>query len=273
MPKTFIPMVRKAPKPLGFATHPSYLELPGYGDAAAQHMRILVPEVAGKYGYVKANGWGDMDALYAWAHTYGKRTHYHALLWWWEFPPDPEAWIREAMGRYPYIPDWDVCNEAWDASGNPLYPFIEDSYRLCRTLTSARLWYNGILDNPAEQDNALALIQDGLADGIGIEMHLGLDPDLSKYTQFIAQLSMLGITWRVSELDVMISALTPEELARQAAVYGQVRQMLEGYGGESGTTWGMTDNTSWRKAYYPLCFDAAALPKPCWDSWRGVVNV
>ncbi len=106
--------------------------------------------------------------------------------------------MQDTVLRYSDIPDIDVANEAWDYLGNPMYPFIEDSYRLARTLTSARLWYNGALTCTPEQYNAIALMSSGLCDGIGVQMHLGFDPDLTKYIPFLTMLGSSGFAWRVS---------------------------------------------------------------------------
>jgi len=239
-----------------------------YAGTLAANYRHVTPENEGKFWFVDAYGWGPMDEIIYFAAANGMDVHYHALLVPDEQPPAPYAWITEATTRYPSIVDWDVVNEGYSADGAPVIPDIEATYECARAARpDARLWYNGILTAPGEQAAVLRLIDLGLVDAVGIEMHLSLTADLSAYSQFVGALS---VPWRVSELEVLLTEYTPDQLQQQANLYRQVRQMCAASAlCEGVTTWGFTDAVSWQPGRYSLPFDANYQPKPAWAALTG----
>jgi endo-1,4-beta-xylanase len=263
-------MIYKARQPRGCATDPGFLADPAYAEIVRKHYQIIVPEVCGKYStYVKI-GWTDMDKLVAWALANDKRLHYHTLLWWDLVPPDPEAWITEALTRYPMILDWDVVNEGYYPSGAIHIPGIEDAFEIVRRVRpEVTRWYNGILRDAGEQEAVLRLVQSGLVQEVGFQMHLGFDSSLECYIPLLQQLKAMGVPWAVSELDVMILGDTADWLVVQADKYRQVREMCRTFGARELRMWGVTDNTSWREPYYPLPWDCYCQAKPAWEAIHG----
>jgi endo-1,4-beta-xylanase len=232
----------------------------------------IAPENAGIYFFVQLYGWYAMDEIYRYAESNQKELLYHPLRWWYgEQPADYQAWIIEAMTRYPGINDWVVVNEGWDYNGcNPTVPFIEESFQLARSVRpGATLWYNGLLFSQCEQELAIGLVQDGLADAIGVQMHHSLDTDLDLYRPLLSWLEDNGVQWAITELDVIIPAYTPSYLGLQAEAYGKAVDLYLEYSGAWITTWGVSDNHSWLSWNYPLPFDSSYQPKPAWAALFG----
>ena len=72
----------------------------------------------------------------------------------------------------------------------------------------------------------------------------------------------------MSEMDILIDANTPENLARQAQRYGAILALFREYRDhiDAVHTWGVTDNFSWKAGNFPLLFDAKGQPKPASDA-------
>jgi GH35 family endo-1,4-beta-xylanase len=211
-----------------------------------------------------------MDDTYQYAIDSGKSLHSYPLRWWFPNaqiqPPDITEWITESMARYPLITDWLVVNEGWayDSCVQTI-PLIDESYQIARRIRpDARLWYNGLLFTACEQQQAMRLVQLGLVDVIGIQMHNNLDTDYAAYTPLLEWIRDNGVAWQITELDVSIPNDTPAMLDRQAEAYAEVYQLCREYGCERITTWGFSDAVSWLYVYYPLPFDRSYLPKPAW---------
>lgn len=261
---------------LGTCTHAGYFWDTRHA-GALEHFPIITPEVDGGYWYVYGSegsldypphDWWNMDYLYQYAHEHQKQLISYPLRWWYPNaiiqPPDIEAWIHEAMMRYPLIVDWIVINEGW-WMGNPTISAIAESCLFARkTRPDARLWYNGLLFEAYEQAQVLDLVARGLLDGIGIEMHHNLTTDISSYYLLLEQCKALAIPWRVSELDVCIPNTSAECLLDQAECYRQVLDLVWQYGGESVSMWGAADCVSWQRDYYPLPLDSYYRAKPAW---------
>lgn len=260
-----LPMVMRAERRirLGCAINPLTWEDKEHA-ALMENFEMYTPEVAGWYYVVSSRGWGEMDEVMAYAMAHQKPLLYHPLRWWWWDAPDYEAWIREAMDRYPEIKDWVVVNEGW-SGGQPTVAYIEESYRLAREIRpDARLWYNGLLFDAHEQEQARRLVSEGMADAVGLQFHHNLNTDLSVYIPLLEWLNVNRVAWQVTELDVEIPNTTEWCLTQQAYAYRNVVQLVTEYGGEGIRTWGTSDKYSWREAYYPLAFDGNAMPKPAW---------
>jgi hypothetical protein len=118
-------------------------------------------------------------------------------------------------------------------------------------------------------------------DGVGMESHftpdLGLlySPDLASMVANMAQLAKMGLSARISELDMRIALpATSSELADQATAFSIVVQAcLNSPNCVSITSWGADDTTSWiaNSGYFPgqgaaTMFDANFQPKPAYTS-------
>ena len=263
-----LPMVYKyrSSLPLGAAVYSGNLANRDYLSVLANYQQIT-PEVEGGYWWVCEHGWGGMDKLSEYARSNGLDIFYHCLRWWWDKqPPDVAAWITEAMRRYPDISDWVVVNEGYNCwTGEPTIPQIEESYYIAqRVLPAARLWYNGLLFDSLEQSRAMALVDAGLCDAIGIQMHHDLDDDCARYEPLVEWLQSNHVPWAVTELDVIIPNTLPDTLIRQAEAYGRVTELCLDYGAEFCAVWGVADCVSWQYDYYPLPFGRDYKPKPAW---------
>lgn len=273
--------------PLGTAVHAGCFWDYRYHETL-KHYPIITPEVDGGYWYVYGtmydldylpHGWGNMDYLYSYARQNQKHLTSYPLRWWFPNPAiqpdDIEDWIAEAMGRrvidgevvwvYPRIKDWTVVNEGW-SGGEPTIPLIQESYEIARKLRpDSRLWYNGILTDEREQEQAKQLVLNGLADGIGLQFHHNLNTDHTVYIPLLQWLKDNHVPWKITELDVEIPDTSEWCLSQQALIYQDAVFLWQQYGGESISVWGVWDGGSWHAEYYPLPFDNYYQPKPAWN--------
>jgi GH35 family endo-1,4-beta-xylanase len=269
MPHTvYLPMIQRHGRKLrlGCCYNGQHMDVPEYAQIISNY-DVLTPEVAGCWYWYRAYGWTDMDELYKYVQDNNKQIHYAHLRWWYPSaevqPPDPLAWIFEAMTRYPEIRDWTVVNEGfWD--GQETIPLIRESYQYAREIRpDARLFYNGLFLQSGECDYVLGLIDDGLVDGVGIQCHHNLFTDTKRYIPLICELGKRGIAWRVSELDVEIPVANSEFYQLQAVKYQEVVDLVQDYQGEDLGVWGAADCVSWLPGY-PTTFDMQYKPKPAW---------
>ena len=211
-----------------------------------------------------------MDTIVQIAEENEQEILYHCLRWWWEAqPPDIRIWITEAMTRYPTITDWVVVNEGWGYC-NQTIPLIDESFIIAREVRpDARLWYNGLLTDTCEQEQAIRLVQLGYADAIGIQMHLNLDADLDVFRPLLDWLQANNVAWAITELDVIVPVDNAYYRALQADIYGQVVELFLEYGGEFISMWGVSDAVSWQASNYPLPIDVNYLFKPAWYMLAG----
>jgi GH35 family endo-1,4-beta-xylanase len=205
-----------------------------------------------------------MDNITKWAKDHGRELYYHCLIWHtWCVPNDPpdwEAWIAEAMERNPTAHDIEVVNEGYSPLGDRTFFYIEDAYRLTRQLRpTARLWYNGLLDEQGEQDQVLRLISEGLVDAVGIQAHLNLYSDVSKFDYLLQRLT---VPWAITELDVIVPVDSDYYRGLQALVYRDVVGMAHDYGAEWIALWECVDKYSWQAASFPTPNDGLYQPKP-----------
>jgi GH35 family endo-1,4-beta-xylanase len=271
---TYLPLLTNAHSiELGTAIHPGFMWDERYTDSLATNFDRVTPEVAGGYWYVYGlhNGWQPMDAIVQIAEENNQEIFYHCLRWWWEAqPPDIRIWITEAMTRYPTITDWVVVNEGCDYYGNVTIPQIDESFVIAREIRpDARLWYNGLLDGVAEQQQAIRLVQLGYADAIGIQMHLNLYSDIDVFRPLLDWLQANNVAWAITELDVIVPVDNAYYRDLQAHIYGQVVELFLEYGGEFISMWGVSDAVSWQKEYFPLPIDINYLFKPAWYMLAG----
>ena len=110
----------------------------------------------------------------------------------------------------------------------------------------------------------MALVDQGLCDAIGIQMHHDLDDTCEEYIPLVEWLQSNHIPWAVTELDVIIPNTLPDTLMRQANTYRYAVQLCMDYGAEFCAVWGVADCVSWQYDYYPLPFGRDYKPKPAW---------
>ncbi len=199
---------------------------------------------------------------------------------------------------------WDVVNEAFD--GNPpglrstlwynapgigfagqKTRYIEQALRWAREADpTALLFYN---DYSAEtinpkSDAIYAMAKDfkqrGVPlDGIGLQMHVGLETNLSQLGANIERLTALGLQVHITELDVAIpvnpegAPVDPDAFRKQAEVYRRIASTcLRIKGCTAIQIWGITDRYSWIPGFshgkngLALPLDKDYQPKPAYDA-------
>lgn len=276
MYKAFLPMLFRNRKslllPLGTAFHMGHQLEVNYYPLTKQYFQILTPEAEGCYYWVQVYGRDYMDDMVTFAKENNKKIHYAHLRWWYPNtltqPADPMAWIEETMLRYPTIIDWTVCNEAWCGEA-PTISLIEESYVKAREVRpDARLFYNGLLFDPIEQRKCIELIEKGLVDCVGIQMHNNANTNYDVYKPFLYWLKSRSIPWRISEMDVEIPSGDLIYLTIQAMQYRTAMNLALEYGAEDFGVWGVADNWSWLQDH-PLLFDKDGNRKPSYYALLG----
>ena len=200
------------------------------------------------------------------------------------------AVFAETEAAFPgLIVSWDVLNEAIDDGSGKLrasnwltvvgedYP--ERVFEIARKYApeSVKLYYNDYNTAYAgKRAGIIALLKrlmaEGNLDGYGFQMHHSItQPSLQSIGDALTDVSALGLSLRVSELDVTIPAATDENFASQTAFYGNLVRLLIPYAGqlEAVQVWGMTDDQSWRASGFPLLFDRDGQPK---DAFFAVID-
>jgi endo-1,4-beta-xylanase len=113
-------------------------------------------------------------------------------------------------------------------------------------------------------------------------MHVfNLDPDIQSIAKNIARFTKLGIQIQITEMDVALpvdaaeNPSRPEDLLRQAEIYGQIASVcLQNPGCTAIQTWGFTDKYSWIGWFTHgskgagLLFDRQYHAKPAYDALR-----
>ena len=185
--------------------------------------------------------------------------------------------------KYPgVVVSWDVVNEAVDDGpgnlrGSPWLTVIGDDY-LHRAFELARkyapegtkLYYNDYNTASPNKLNGIyrllsSLLQEGNIDGYGFQMHHAVgQPTVQQIAAAVEKIASLGISLRVSELDVTCGKPTEAAFTAQAAFYAEVMKLILRYADqfEAVQVWGITDDASWRSYAYPLLFDKNRNPKP-----------
>jgi endo-1,4-beta-xylanase len=192
--------------------------------------------------------------------------------------------------NYPgVIMSWDVVNEAISDTGELRMSVAEDGVEGClwvdtigadyvvQAFTFARkyapddvkLFYNdysvpyepkqtGIYNLVAE------LVEKDLIDGIGFQGHYQMSsPAVSQITAAFDRFAALGLSIRVTELDIEATGNSEEEMLNQAYRYADLMAAFQEYSDiiDAVVFWGISDATSWKADKYPLLFDAEMQPK------------
>ena len=204
---------------------------------------------------------------------------------------------------------WDVVNEALGNRGEVKHSiwydrpgigmagketeYVAQAFRWARQADpDALLFYN---DYDAEGLNAksngiYAMVKDfkkrGLPiDGVGLQMHVGLDNVPGDVAANIERLTALGLQVQITEMDVRLpinsagELLDPTDLERQAKVYGQIAEICASHPGCTAfQTWGFTDRYTWLvhftqgKFGQPLLFNSTYEPKPAYQALMDTLN-
>ncbi|MBO4697895.1 MAG: endo-1,4-beta-xylanase [Lachnospiraceae bacterium] len=188
---------------------------------------------------------------------------------------------------------YDVVNEAWMEDGsmrsqmNLWYEVVGDDY-IWHAFNFANkyapeniaLFYNDYNEqfktDTLEKFVKTLVDKDGnyLIDGIGFQAHLYTEDSLTAYFKTVDQLSKLGLTIELTELDVCLGKYNAPQMASDENKAKQGRFVYDLIKGifdrkdagtlkiDSLTFWGITDGASWRKSYSPLLFSSAYSRKP-----------
>lgn len=109
------------------------------------------------------------------------------------------------------------------------------------------------------------LVKEGHIDGYGFQSHYACDtPSISAVRSAFERITALGLSLRVSELDLACTADTDATRALQASRYGELMSLYMEYADQLDAVqvWGVSDGTSWIREKFPLIFDANLRPKP-----------
>lgn len=260
------------------------------------------------------------DRIVSFARLHGMKIRGHTLVWTHQNPSwlvngkfsDTELrsilqeHIKNVMGRYRgQILAWDVVNEAMDETGNlrsSLWydqpgigyaghgtAYVEQALRWAHESDpDALLFYN---DGGGETVNAKSDAIYGMLldfkkrnvpiDGVGLQMHLELDSDISSMARNIQRFSDSKFQVHITEADVSIPVdrnrlvRNPRDLERQALVYDAILNVcLNQPRCTVFQTWGFTDKYSWINSKSrgtkgaALFFDSQYHPKPAYAAAR-----
>jgi len=293
---------------IGFAIATERLDEPEYKEVVDTHASLVVAENVMKWETTEAadDEWdfAEGDRLAEYASSTGKKLYGHTLVWHSQLPGwvkalDADA-MQEAMedhvrtqaehyrGR---VFAWDVVNEAVDDDGSrrddsPFQQtlgdgYIADAFRVAHEADpDAQLCYNDydIEGVNAKSDGVYALVKELLADDVpihcvGLQGHLTAGKLPDDIQENIKRFVDLGVSVRITELDIRVETPSSEEaLAQQAEDYAAVATACLAVENCLGlTVWGVTDKYSWIPMWFDgfgdaLLWDADYEPKPAFDS-------
>lgn len=182
------------------------------------------------------------------------------------------------------ISAYDVCNEVFvndggglrDGSVSKWAQIYGDSEYITNAFKYARKYapigcklflndYNEYL--PAKTKDicqmAMALKEDGLIDGIGMQSHLDTRfPDMKTYKNALEAFISTGLEIQITELDI-----TCTNYAEQADAYYDVFKLAMDNAEHitTVTVWGLNDARSWRYSLNPCLFWDGFKPKPAYE--------
>lgn len=287
-----------------------------------QEADMTVPEVELKWGMVEQiRGRPDYrpaDAIAAFARKEGMRMRGHTAFWYRNIP----RWADEAMKGPEWrsvmlnrvsstvarfrgqIAEWDVVNEAIDATDTAFFPrkapfgrdvdfgYIADCFAAAHDADpTAGLFYNdyGMEYDTRQEDYRraalLALIDEmrrrnAPIHGVGLQSHLGVHRrfNAAKYRAFLKDIADRGVIIRLTEFDVVDRYATRPLGIRDEAVADHARRFLDTAFDEPQVKglicWGMRDTDSWIMTdasthgvmERPLPWDNDCKRKPLWTA-------
>ena len=218
-----------------------------------------------------------------------------------------ERWISGMMTAASYVDAWDVVNEPMD-DGNPYElksgetdtdiasdefywqdymgkDYAVKAFNMAREygepddilfINDYNLEYN--LDKCKGLIEYVEYIesQGATVDGIGTQMHIGIDSDRANIAEMFQLLAATGKLIKVSELDVRTNASEPtdEILEQQADMYKYVVEAYEEHVPQSQrygiTVWGITDSAddaTWLPGEFQGLWDEDLNRKPAYKSF------
>jgi len=220
------------------------------------------------------------DGIVANATANGQTVHGHTLLWHQQTPGYVTSitnaatlrtvtndHIAQVVGRWAgnaTVTGWDVVNEAFNEDGSRRgnvwqnvigNGYIAEAFTAARAADSnAQLCYNdfnieGINNKSTAVFNMVSQFrQQGVPiDCVGMQAHFVLNGIPGNFQQNIQRFADLGLTVRISELDIRIpSPTTDTKLAQQATNYASVVNTCLAIARCAGiTVWGIDDGHSW----------------------------
>lgn len=257
------------------------------------------------------------DQIVGFAETHRMKVRGHTLVWGWTNPPwlTSQTFTVEQLAQILHehitrvaghyrgkVFAWDVLNEGFDEHGKvkpsiwydqpgigfagKSTAYIEQTFRWTHEADpDALLFYNdgGAETVNAKSDALYAMVKDfkgrGVPiDGIGLQMHTDLHPDIPGIEANIARFTALGVQVHLTEMDVWLPVdangnATAADLAAQAEIYRQITSICLAHPGCNAIqTWGFTDKYSWvgsaskKTKGAALLFDRNYAPKPAYEA-------
>jgi endo-1,4-beta-xylanase len=283
-----------------------------YRGLAASEFNQVTPENAMKWDTIHPQpttyAFAQADGIVAHAAANNQAVHGHTLLWHSQSPQwiqglsgaamrtALQGHINTVVGRYANsVQSWDVVNEVINDGSSPQlrqsfwtsnYPgnFVRDAFTFARAADpDAQLCINdyNVEGSPmqagSKAQRLFQLIQTELAAGtpitcVGLQSHfiVGQLPNLQ---QTLAQWATLGITVRITELDIRIPLPgTTQQFQTQATNYASVVDACQAVAACAGITiWGIDDGHSWLPNSccpegVPLLWNSSYQKKPAYDA-------
>ncbi|WP_282945598.1 endo-1,4-beta-xylanase [Cellulomonas endometrii] len=203
--------------------------------------------------------------------------------------------LEERYGDQSPVTSWDVVNEALDPQEDDglrrsrwyevLGPeYVGEAFRIAREAfgTDVTLLLNDYDTDAPDRRRALVQLvmelqaQDVPVDGVGHQMHVGLDTSVEEVATTLDAVAALGLRQAVTELDVAVSGrdeqldATPQDrLAQQQEQYRTLVAAFAQRDLASVSVWGLYDARSWLRFWpedrpfeAPLLFDDDLQAKP-----------
>jgi endo-1,4-beta-xylanase len=163
--------------------------------------------------------------------------------------------VSRVCSHYQGLSGVDVANEAYMGSGGSLLAgewlplgndYVNISFNSCRDSINTKIFYNSFFWHTKDAEKAIQLLDLGLADGIGVQIHLteGVDyqGEFSRIKYIIQESRKRGTPVRFSEVGVLANS---DE--KQAEIYREVvRLALDNSDVVTDfIVWGVTD-PAWR---------------------------
>lgn len=252
------------------------------------------------------------------------RLHGHTLIWhrqvpdWMKnFEGDSAAFeaifkehIQTIVTRFnDYTTSWDVVNEAIaDNTGEwrvTLWrerlgdDYIARAFRYAREAAPlVKLFYNdyALESDTLKRNRALKMAADFSArkvplDGIGLQMHIGIDkPSLKEIEETLVRFAGTGLLIHISELDIRFnepnkktlyqqftSAMADRQKLRYEEVVGAYNRLIPKHQQYGITVWGFADKYNWirtshKQPDWPVLYDDSLRKKPAWYGFANALE-
>lgn len=290
-----------------------------YRAILSREFNSLTPENAMKFARLHPGrdryDFEDADDLVTFAQDHQMQVYGHPLVWHRNLPDwlTDNEWSRqelmEILRQHIYtvashfqgqVAAWDVVNEAvenrdqlrqsiWLDGIGPEY--IQLAFRWAHEADpTAQLFYNDYRGEGlgGKSDAIYQLVGDLVRQGVpihgvGLQMHTSIKdaPDPQDVAKNIRRLNDLGLTVRITEMDVQVYGVDkPEEdlLLDQKQVYqDMIQTCLDAENCSGLTTWGVSDQHSWIPGFFertdaPLLFNEDYRPKPAYYALISVLS-